>query len=139
MKQPVVCFFGGSFTEDQKKKIADVCTPWYYDDDTLHLLTVIFEEIDPAVIVTVGESSGKFKNINALTLAHRLKWIHYITSAKAIENLHELSYCFVHNSIKNHKKNDMVTIFTSSYKSGDFINRPFKSLQQQTHKNSRLA
>ena len=49
--------------------------------------------------------------------------------------MNQLNYCFVSHAIRYHQEEDLMTIFTTSYKSKDYILRPFNSLKNQTYKN----
>lgn len=131
MKQPFVCFFGGKFIQPQKDKIAETTTPYFFENDTK--IKEILNEIKPHVIVSVGEKDSDFPNLLSLPIRERSKWIHYQNSTKVVENLAQLYHCFVNHSIKYHNDQELVSIFTTSYNSGDFILRPFESLQKQTY------
>lgn len=131
MKQPFVCFFGGEFSDIQKNKIAETSTPYFYQNDTQ--LAKIIKEIRPHVFVTVGDKFENFKRLMALPLRERQRWIHYDNVSIVMNSLGRIYHCFVDHSIRYHNDSELVSIFTTSYNSGKYIERPYESLIKQTY------
>lgn len=131
MKQPVTCFFGGVFSNKQKDKINETTTSYFYHSD--QGVNQILNYIQPQVIVSIGEKSTDFKELLRRPLRDCRKWLHFHSEQEAIDKIDQLYYCFVNHAIEYHQDPDLVTLFTTSYKSGDYIQRPFRTLQAQTY------
>lgn len=132
MKQPVTCFFGGNFTADQKIQLAKTMTPYFFADDSQ--IDDIRREIEPQVIASIGMKCGDFPHLFNLPSRDRQKWLHYKDTGELMKKIDGIYHCFVNHSIKFHNDKELVSVFTTSYNSGEMIQRPFKSLLNQTYK-----
>lgn len=130
MKQPFVCFFGGSFTNLQKQKIEETTTPYFYQSD-IDVNQILLNK-QPQVLVSIGDSKN-FLNLHKLSLRERNRWLHYPSEDECLHKLDQLTYCFISYAIKHQWDQELVTVFTTSYKSGEFIQRPYQSLLNQTY------
>jgi glycosyltransferase involved in cell wall biosynthesis len=140
MKQPKVCIFGldsstsEKSTDEIKDKIAQTTVPLYFEASSDP--SVIIKEHSPDVIITVGNGSdSNWDKFNNLELKERQRWLHMESPEQVAEKVYQFSYCFVHHAIKYHNDPTLVSLFTTSYKSGDLIQRPFRSLMKQTYQN----
>ena len=131
MKQPIVAIFGGNFDQKQKTDIDNNTTPYYFAND--QNLEQIKLEQRPDVFASVGENFADFKNLCEMELRDRERWLHFKNSADLVEKMAQLYFCFVSHSVK--PPTGLITIFTTSYKSKDYILRPFNSLRKQTYTN----
>lgn len=131
MKQPIVSVFGGSFNVDDQKKLTETTTPYFFPND--QQLDKVMREKLPQVIATVGPNQADFKQVMKLSRRERLKWLHFDSPQELLKKIDSLYFCFVNHAIKFHQDPDLVTIFSSSYNSGEYIKRPFKSLLNQTY------
>jgi len=138
MKQPKVAFFGqlDQFTPEIRDKIFEKCTPLYYENDKD--LKNIIQDHKPDVFVTTGKDRNPIRFPNLLNSIGSVKcqWLHFDEIEKIPERMQGIFFCFTHHSITfHHEKNEMISLFTSSYKSGEYIYRPFRSLLNQTYRN----
>jgi len=131
MKQPITCFIGGRFTNTQKDKINETTTSYFYEND--YDIESIINHISPQVFVTIGNVSTDFKTLLKRPLRDSKKWLHFKTEDEAIEKVHQLYYCFVSHAIEYHQDQELVSLFTTSYKSEEYIQRPFQTLLSQTY------
>ena len=132
MRQPFVAFFGGAFSETEKTTISDMSTPYFFDSDVD--LINIMKYKQPHVLVTIGNMND-YKKMFQMSAYDRERWLHFNTKQDCLNNLQQLNFCFVCHAIKFHHNPELVTIFTSSYKSKEFIQRPFRTLLNQTYQN----
>ena len=131
MKQPIILVFGGEWTAEQMEKLAQTTTPYFYPDDSMLVLAT--RERQPHLFVTVGGNTSDFRRVAAMPKRDRVRWVHFQSSEEMMQKVAQLYYCFVNWGIKYRNDEDMVTIFTTSYKSGQMIQRPFKTLMDQTY------
>jgi GT2 family glycosyltransferase len=136
MKQPYVCIFSLlPFSDDLRKKIEATTTPYFYImPSPSEILTAIHEK-QPDVIVSVGTDFSQFTPLCELTLKQRQSWLHFNTANDVHAKINQLYYCFINHAIKYHNDSEMVTIFSTSFNSKQFILRPFNTLRQQTYTN----
>jgi len=137
-KLPVICVFGSGplelvtpAGEDYEENRLDCrCYP---ADSKLERILV---QDKPQVFITVGHRSS-FPNLQKAPFEVRKRWIHYET----LPDLNQLGLdaynCYLQNLFNVHGADDepLVTVFTSAYKTGEKIQRPFRSLQEQTFTN----
>jgi len=104
----------------------------FYDtDDNIQQILV---EHRPKVIVTIGDAKT-FHKIWQLPLEMRKRWIHY-DSSSAPNIAFGIMNCYVCNATeKRFPEQPLVSVFTPTYKTGDKIQRPFKSLLEQSYTN----
>ena len=99
---------------------------------------------DPRVYVSLGPEWMEFSTLVALPFHEKKLWLHFSTPAEIQPN--HLFYCFLkytdpmpENKIvptaQFSSDTPLVSVFTASYKSKDKIQRPFRSLLNQTYSN----
>lgn len=87
----------------------------------------------PDVLITIGMSWMSFKGFSELAFQLRKCWLHFnnteeITSWKIMN-------CYLYNHEIISPDEPLITVFSTSFKSGDKILRPLRSLQAQTYRN----
>jgi glycosyltransferase involved in cell wall biosynthesis len=130
MKQPIVVVFGGIWTNEQMNRLAENTTPYFKTDD--NDLEVVLKEIQPHVLLTVGVMES-YLNMGALPTRYRVRWLHFTDPEDLLEKYNQIYFCFVNWAIKYRNDPDMVTVFSTSYNSRDYIKRPFNTLMTQTY------
>lgn len=118
-----------------KIKAYDIdCSIIYLNDDKdiiQHL-----NEYHPDIIISIADTWNNLKYLMDLPYSIRHKWIHY-ESPPDIELLSQNIYhCFL-NDILNPPINvePLISIFTTTFNSGEKIKRPYNSLIDQTYHN----
>ncbi len=92
----------------------------------------IIASFKPDVIV----SQGKYPDDLARSaLEIRKKWIDVKPDATDEEIQRGIEYCYAHNLWNENKQQPLITVYTPTYNSGDFIEDAFKSLVEQTYTN----
>jgi len=87
----------------------------------------IFSEKRPDVIVTVGDSPKPFTVLRKMPRYVRRRWIHVQTlEDMTVDRIHACFY-----KALEEKPAPVISVFTSTYHSGERILRPFSSLQAQ--------
>lgn len=90
----------------------------------------------PDVIITIG-NRGLYPNLAQAPFEIRKKWLHYDTLPD-FSRLGMAAYnLYVANLFTQGKGDEkpLVTVFTPAYKTGGKIQRPFRSLKEQTYSN----
>lgn len=99
---------------------------------------------NPRVYVSIGESEERFTTLYVLPYHERKRWLHYKSPAE-IQPAH-LFYCWLkltdplpENKVIPHthfsSDTPLVSVFTAAYKSKEKIQRPYRSLLNQTYSN----
>ncbi|MDF2959657.1 MAG: glycosyl transferase, family 2, partial [Paenibacillus sp.] len=99
---------------------------------------------NPRVYVSLGSEWKEFKTLNALPLHERKRWLHFNSPAE-IQPYH-LFHCWLKRtdplpenkplpSTRFSSDTPLVSVFTASYKSKEKIQRPYRSLLNQTYSN----
>lgn len=132
MKQPKTLIIGGFFNESQQDVLLKFINPTFIPDD-LYFSDIIKKSYYD-VYVTIGKDI-LYKNLLKMDLKERKKWVNYENPDSLIKGLSGLYYCFVSWSLMYLNDKNMITVFTTSYKSGKFIDRPYRSLMNQTYTN----
>lgn len=106
-----------------------------YDDDKD--INNILAKVNPHIILTYGDVKN-YGNIWNLSIEYRKRWL----SIDPIQNLEgsiiamQIMNCYLSNTLDvRFKDMPLVSVFTPTYKTGDKIQRPFKSLLEQTYNN----
>lgn len=128
--------------EEMLKKLDEsgIMVELYEPDDSL--ININFK--NPRVYVSLGESVEQFMTLYALPYHERKRWLHY-NSPGDIQPAY-LFYCWLkrtdplpENKIipDTHFSSDtpLVSVFTAAYKSKGKIQRPYRSLLNQTYPN----
>ena len=138
-KLPTICIFGrdDSFKlvtpeqEDYEEKRLD-CRCYPCDSNLDRILT----RDKPQVIITIGNRSS-FSRLNGAPFEIRKRWLHYNTMPD-LNQLGTDAYDHYLRNMFNHQGADdspLVTVFTPTYRTGEKIYRPFRSLKEQTYNN----
>ncbi len=135
---PVVCVIGCSHLtlttpaqEEYEENRLD-CRCYPCDTDLEQILT----RDKPQVIITSGNRSLFPSLVNAPSEV-RKRWLHY-NSMPDPARLGEDAYNHYLTNMFNHRetyKNPLVTVFTPTYRTGQKIHRPYRSLREQTYDN----
>jgi glycosyltransferase involved in cell wall biosynthesis len=99
---------------------------------------------NPRVYVSLGMGWEEFRTLNALPLHERKRWLHYNSPAEIQPS--KLFYCWLKRTdplpenktpLSTRFSSDipLVSVFTASYRSKEKIQRPYRSLLNQTYSN----
>ena len=99
---------------------------------------------NPRVYVSLGEEWKEFTTLSALPLYERKRWLHY-NNLEDIQS-YKLFNCWLNYTdplpknrtippVRFSSDTPLVSVFTASYKSKDKIQRPYRSLLNQTYSN----
>jgi O-antigen biosynthesis protein len=136
-KLPIISVFGSEdfqlvtpVVEDYEESRLD-CRFYPADSD----LEQVLVRDRPQVIVTVGERSS-FPDPSRLPFEIRKRCLHY----ENLPDLKELGIEAYSHYLKNvftpaTERAPLVTVFTAAYRSGEKIDRPFRSLREQSYSN----
>ncbi len=137
-KLPVICVFGSEpidlatpAGEDYEENRLDCrCYP---ADSKLERILV---RDKPQVFITIGNRSF-FPNLKKAPFEVRKRWIHYDTPPELNQLGLDAYNRYLGNLFNGHGVDDepLVTVFTPTYKIGERIHRPFRSLREQTFTN----
>src|SRR5665648_1169107 len=83
----------------------------------------------PDILVSIGSSTGVFPELCTLPLWQRKAWLHFESFEKINDGA--VLNCYIINVLVPSK--ELVSIFTTTYKSKTKILRPFRSLRAQTY------
>lgn len=138
MKQPYTIIYNSNFTDEQKKTIDNTIEPKYLSSDENILELYADKNID--LIITIGDPDHnivkkKYPNLWNLPLKDRKSWYNYSNEQEFMQNLNKLPSYFIALAVADIDHSGLVSIFTTSYKSGKFIERPFNTLLKQTYTN----
>jgi hypothetical protein len=116
------------FTSESGKRF----TPTYYDNDVL--LKQNFERELPHVILSVSSAPchSAFPQLGEMPVYMKRRWLHKSDPADVSAEL--LAHCNFSEIMCKDETNPLVSLFTTSFKSGSKILRPFKSLLAQTYR-----
>jgi len=105
----------------------------YPDDASLQRILV---EVRPHVILTFGPPE-RFRALMSAPLEVRKRWLSVDSpSPDPAAIASQIVECFVLNAThERFPEHPLVSVFTPTYKTGDKIERPFRSLQAQTYTN----
>ena len=135
---PVICVFGSdrfelvtpTWEDYEEKRLDCRC---YSSDSRLERVLI---QDKPQVFITIGKRHT-FPNLIKAPFEVRKRWIHY----DVLPDLNQLGLdaynCYLRNLFNGHGADDapLVTVFTPAYKTGEKINRPFRSLREQSYTN----
>lgn len=80
------------------------------------------------LIFTIGDEDSDYKTLMNMPLYIRRKWVHVVEIEKLTPSL--IDSCFT--AVLKEFLGPTISVFTSAYRSGDKINRPFDSLLKQS-------
>jgi len=137
-KLPVICIFGHGDLELVTPKEEDyeerrLDCRCYSSDSNLEQVLI---QDRPHVVITIGNRPS-FSNLIKAPFEIRKRWLHYDTLPDLTQLGIDAYNCYLTNLFNKRglEDNPLVTVFTSAYKTGGKIYRPFISLQQQTYTN----
>lgn len=130
---PRVVIMGSDNTEIKSIKFQS------YESDELNVISAVQENVvkrivehDPDCILTFGESYEKYPALKLLSPDTRLRWVHM----ESEEEAGEVAYrCAMNYILKSSVENEIVSIFTPVYNTGDKLFRTYGSIAAQTHSN----
>jgi hypothetical protein len=137
-KLPVICIFGSERFElvtpqweDYEERRLDCC--FYSSDSKLERILI---QHKPQAFITIGKRSS-FPNLIKAPFEIRKRWIHYDTVPDLTQLGIDAYNCYLKNVFSDQGANGdpLVSVFTSAYRTGDKIYRPFLSLKEQTYSN----
>lgn len=137
-KLPVICIFApGDFSlvtprgEDYEEDRLD-CRCYHSDSN----LDKILVQDKPQVIITTGKRSS-FPNLIKAPPEVKKRWIHYDTLPDLTQMGQDAYNHYLKNVLSRQVSNrePLVSVFTPTYRTGDRILRPFRSLLEQTYTN----
>lgn len=106
------------------------CRCYLTDDDVFSIIA----KDRPSAIVSFGQLS-EFPNLNNMPFEYRKKWIHF-NDTDDLQDKGVMTFnCILADSLKQNKDVPLVSVFTPSYKTGNFIYRPYNSLVNQNFNN----
>ena len=100
----------------------------YYTSD--HNANSLFSRRKPDVIITVSETCADFKTLWEMPLYIRRRWKH-------VENIEDITPGLIESYFTGALEGYLqptITVFTSAFKSGHKIMRPYNTLRKQTNK-----
>ena len=116
-----------------------------YNDEEIQINPKIDNLNEPRVYISVGLDYSKFKYLMQLPLHERQRWLHFKSISEI--NPSKVFTCWLSytNPMPEKNKqipltqfssnNPIISIFTTTYRSGNRIQRPFQSLLKQTYQN----
>jgi len=128
-KIPIVLFISNNPNEIKPN---DCSFTMFHLLDDINILDD-FKKYQPNVIVSISNNWDDFSNLSKLDYAIRKKWIHYhqLPEYSILEK--NIYHCFFSDIFS--KSNNLISVFSTTYHSGDKILRPYNSLLQQTYTN----
>src|SRR5690349_6396470 len=109
------------------------CEVRYLEDSSTLMSSIA--EFQPDVIVT---STGVPGALYDAALELRKRWLHVDPNAPAGDVLREVETCYAFTLWSKHPLDDrlpLVSVYTPTYQSGDFLREAYHSLLGQTYKN----
>lgn len=131
---PVVCVFGikeislvtPECPDYETRKMDVRC---YLTDENLH---EVLAKDRPSVVVSFGKEES-FKSLNASPESVRRMRLHFEDTSNLADKGNQVFERFFGNALFDTRSRPLVSVFTPAYKSGDKIEKPFRSLISQTY------
>ena len=130
---PRVVIVGSENTELKSRKTYE------YESDDLNIISSVQEnavrsiiEHDPDCLITFGESFEKYTSLKLLPPDIRLRWVHMENEIDAGEVAYR---CGMNYILKSSVENEIVSIFTPVYNTGEVLFRTYSSIASQTFSN----
>lgn len=118
--------------------VGSTCPTLPYDvrhiDSSSSILAQI-AQFQPDVIMTTGFMPGV---LNAAPFDIRKRWIHPASDATAEALIQAVESCYRHNLWTPHSgqaANPLVSVYTGTYNTGDYLRETYQSLKEQTYTN----
>ena len=128
-KIPIVLFISDNQNEIEKNDYTFQYIHLFNDHNLLDDLN----KYKPNVIVSMSNSCDDCVHLSKLDYSIRKKWIHYCQLPELSILEQQVYHCFFSDIFS--KSNHLISIFSTTYHSGDKILRPYNSLLQQTYTN----
>lgn len=96
-----------------------------------NLKDVLIKE-KPDVLLTIGDDWTVFPEFNSTPFFIKRKWLHKKDLSEVTP--YNIIHCYRSYIFKKNDKFPLITVFTTTYKSAHKIQRPYRSLMQQTYK-----
>lgn len=91
----------------------------------------LIREYRPDIIFTVGENKSKI--LSELSFNWRKRWSHVSTFDKITDKF--IEKCFIHSIYHKDPNHPLISVVSTTYRSGDKIFRPYKSLIESSYNN----
>lgn len=105
-----------------------------FGKDKMEEMMKMWRDEPPGVIVTIHENFEPFESLNVLPYEYRRRWLYFKNTQDFKPNF--VVNCYLGYIFDHHNEvNPLISVFTTSYKSGHRILRPYQSLLNQTYKN----
>lgn len=131
---PVVCVFGkqgvklvSSPGPDFETREMDVRC--YQNDSNIH---AILAKDRPSAVVSFGDIHT-FKGLLSTPEFVRRMWLHFDNDQDLEDKGNKVFNCFFYNAMTAKCDKPLVSVFTPAFRTGDKIEKPYRSLLAQTH------
>jgi len=94
----------------------------------------IFEVLShdrPSAVISIGPIQT-FQNLSRMPFMIRKMWVHFENADDINAVGHKAFYCFLNNAISDRNGPPLVSVFTPAFRSGNKIERPWRSLLGQS-------
>lgn len=125
-KLPKVVIFGTLLGKEQFAQKDYTVLSCHEDDKNAQ---EVISKYSPDILLSIGERADRFTVLQSFPLWRKKGWLHFDKEEKIDDNL--VLYCYMHNILL--PKRELVSVFTTTYKSKTKILRPFRSLRAQTY------
>lgn len=102
--------------------------------DSAAIMTTI-AQFQPDVIMTTSFMPGV---LNSATFELRKRWIHVPADTKPEDAMRAVEGCYAYNIWTEHQyqaTNPLISVYTGTYNTGDYLMEAFQSLKEQTYSN----
>ena len=101
------------------------------------------QTLEPWVFLSIGENATEFSSLSQLPPDNRKRWIHFrtpeevtpLTLLSCWTAVSEPSAVITTHDPLSRAGEPLISVFTAAYRTGDLIERPYRSLLSQTHTN----
>lgn len=133
---PVICIFGGKDVvlkspECPNFETRDMDVRCYPDDNNLNM---ILAQDRPSAILSFGNIDTFTRLMSSSEAVHRM-WLHFDNFDTMDEKGKKAFNCFFYNAVFPQRDQPLVSVFTPAFRSGDKIEKPFRSLLSQVNPN----
>lgn len=132
---PVVCVFGAQGVVLQSPpspefETREMDVRCYPNDENLN---EVIAKDRPGAIVSFGDLKSFSRLGNSPEFIRRI-WLHFDNTRDIEEKGNQVFNCFFFNAVFPKCDQPLVSVFTPAFRSGDKIEKPFRSLLSQTHR-----
>ena len=126
---PTVVIFGLS-NPDLKNLESDEIEILSTFETSKNLKEILIKD-KPDVLITIGDNWKLFPEFNDTPFFIKRKWLHY----KSLDDVkpYNIIHCFRAYIFGKHNDYPLITLFTTTYKSAHKIQRPYRSLMNQSY------